>query len=147
MSKAIVPRRPLAVVATTPDDSHAWNLIGIELRLSERGFEVENLGACTPEVLLAETIRDRRPDLVVLSSINGHGALSLHAVLDTLEQYQVKRLAPIVAGGLLTTDPQEADPAAGLLTEAGLDAVFTGPDAWTRFDAYLAGRLRSTRAA
>lgn len=140
MSKAIVPKQPLIIVATTPDDSHAWNLIGIELRLSERGFEVLNLGPCTPEDLLAETIRDRRPDFVVLSSINGHGALSLPLVLETLEHYQVKHTAPIVIGGLLTTDPADAQAAAARLADAGATATFSGPNAWNEFDDFLSLR-------
>ena len=147
MSKAIVPKRPLVIVATTPDDSHAWNLIGIELHLAERGFEVLNLGPCTPEELLAETIRDQRPDLVVLSSINGHGALSLPAVLETLEHYQVKRTAPIVIGGLLTTDPKDTQAAATALTEVGAAGVFTGPQAWKDFDDFLRGQRTKQNTA
>lgn len=131
---------PTAIVATTPDDSHSWNLVGVELRLAERGFVVDNLGPCTPEDLVAERIRDRRPDLVVFSSVNGHGALSLLPVLETLELYQVKRAAPIVAGGLLTTDPATLSQARSRLVEAGVAAVFSGSDAWTSFDAFLAAR-------
>lgn len=141
--------RPLAIVATTPDDSHGWNLTDLALQLDARGFVVENLGPCTPDDLLAETIRDRRPALVALSSLNGHGALSIPRLLATLERYQVKRLAPIVAGGLLTTDPAAAAGAAEALREAGLAAVFSGPAAWAAFDRFLArrrlGRPASTR--
>lgn len=139
--------RPTAIVSTTPDDSHSWNLVGVELRLAERGFAVENLGPCTPEELVAERIRDRRPDLVVFSSVNGHGALSLLPVLETLERYQVKRSAPIVAGGLLTTDPAALAEAQLGLIAAGISAIFAGPDAWTRFDAFLAARGLATGAA
>jgi methylaspartate mutase sigma subunit len=140
---------PLAIVATTPDDSHGWNLIGVTMRLEERGFAVENLGPCTPSDLLAQRIRDKRPSLVVLSSVNGHGALSLPSVLETLEQYQVRRLAPIVVGGLLTTNPALLPDAAIQLRQAGIAAVFAGDDAWTEFDRFLAeccGNLESNEA-
>ena len=128
----------LAVVATTPDDSHVWNLVGVQLELEERGFEVLNLGACTPADLVAEVVRDRRPVLLVISSINGHGAISLGEVVHTLEEYQVKRSTTIVAGGLLTTDPATAGAAERELLDLGLAGVFTGADAWPRFDSFLA---------
>jgi methylaspartate mutase sigma subunit len=141
---------PLAVVATTPDDSHSWNLVGVEFQLVERGFAVDNLGPCTPEALLAERIRHLRPDLVVLSSVNGHGGLSLLSVLETLDRYQLKRLAPIVAGGLLTTDPLALPDVAAALKYAGISAVFAGPNAWAAFDAHMAtlpiGKARPGRS-
>lgn len=130
---------PLALVATTPDDSHIWNLVGVQLKLEERGFIVENLGACTPTELLAQTVRDRRPMLVVISTINGHGALSMGAVMRTLESYQARRLATIVVGGLLTTDPALATAAEADLLALGCAGVFTGNDAWDRFDSFVEG--------
>ena len=131
-------RQPLALVATTSDDSHSWNLVIVALRLEARGFEVENLGANTPEMLLAERIRDRRPDLVTLSTINGHGYRSIPGVLEALKRYQVKQAAPLVLGGLLTTGPEEEFAMAELLSAEGVSAVFSGPEAWSRFDAFLA---------
>ncbi|MGA8907223.1 MAG: cobalamin-dependent protein [Acidobacteriaceae bacterium] len=130
-------RSRLAVVATTPDDSHLWNLVGVQLKLEERGFEVRNLGACTPTELLAETVRGLRPDLLAISTINGHGAISMAGVMQALEQYQVKRVAPIVVGGLLTTDPATLGHAEAELLQLGCAGVFTGDRAWERFDQFL----------
>lgn len=138
--------RRLAVVATTPDDSHMWNLVGVQLELEERGFQVINLGACTPGDLLAETIREHRPALIVVSSINGHGAISMATVLRTLEEYQLKRVAPILIGGILTTDPATAAIAEGQLLDMGCSGVFTGDTAWQEFDSFIA-RLERARAA
>jgi methylmalonyl-CoA mutase cobalamin-binding subunit len=139
------PASKLAIVATTPDDSHIWNLVGVQLKLEERGFEVRNLGACTPPELIAETVRDLRPDLLVISSINGHGAISMTALMTVLEQYQVKRATTIVAGGLLTTDPALSAKAEAQLTETGCAGVFVGEDAWERFDRFLARRAGKGR--
>ncbi len=140
MSPCAVTPAPLAVVATTPDDSHVWNLLGVQLKLEERGYGVLNLGACTPAELLAETIRDRRPALVVISTVNGHGALSVPKVLDVLFQYQIQHLAPIAVGGLLTTEPDKAQGAARAIEDDSAAQVFIGEDAWHRFDRFLAER-------
>ena len=133
----------LAVVATTPDDSHIWNLVGVQLKLEERGFQVCNLGACTPAELVAEVVRNLQPELLVISSINGHGAISMSAVIRALEEYQVKRSTTIIAGGLLTTDPTRSGIAAAELVELGCSGVFSGDDAWIRFDRFIK-RLRAT---
>ena len=65
------PRR--AVIATVPSDSHMWNLVYIELLLKEHGWDVNNLGACTPLELVVDTCLAERPDMLVVSSVNGHG--------------------------------------------------------------------------
>jgi methylmalonyl-CoA mutase cobalamin-binding subunit len=140
--------KPLAIVATTVDDSHVWNLVGVELKLRDRGFAVRNLGACTSPAEIAEAVRTYRPALLAISTINGHGALSIAPILETLEQYQLKRAVKIVVGGLLTTDPALAPAAAQRLLDHGVDAVLTGADAWQRFDGMFAsqpnGRTRSS---
>lgn len=127
----------LALVATTPDDSHVWNLIGVQLKLEERGFHVENLGACTPLTELIEAIMEQRPALLALSSVNGHGAISIRALLAALEEAGLLGRFPIVAGGLLTTDPEQAARAAAELRQLGCAGVFVGEQAWTQFDAWL----------
>jgi methylmalonyl-CoA mutase cobalamin-binding subunit len=130
--------RPLAIVATTADDSHIWNLVGVELKLRDRGYQVKNLGACTPATEIAEAVRSHRPVLLAISTINGHGALSIAPILETLQDYQLKRAVKIVIGGLLTIDPAVAPSVAQRLLDQGADAVLTGDDAWQRFDSMFA---------
>src|SRR5205823_4406136 len=61
------------VVTSVASDSHTWNLVFLQLALEELGHRVVNLGACVPdELLVAECLRVR-PDLIVVSSVNGHG--------------------------------------------------------------------------
>ena len=69
-----MPPRLDVVLTTTRSDSHTWNLIYIERWLCEHGCDVLNLGNCVEPDVVAETCRDRRPDLLVVSSINGLGA-------------------------------------------------------------------------
>ena len=134
----MIETRRLAIVATSPDDSHAWNLVGVQLMLEQRGFRVVNLGPCTPTAELAEQIRDRRPALVVISTVNGHGLMSLPPMLDLLDLYQARGLSRIVVGGLLTTRRTLTSNETASLRAGGIDGIFTGADAWERFDAYLA---------
>jgi methylaspartate mutase sigma subunit len=129
----------LAILASTPDDSHQWNLHGVEMELKERNIDVINLGPLTSCKVIAETVRDRRPDLLVVSTVNGHGVHSMMEVLRALEEYQVKRSIRIVIGGLLTTDPEDAKTAKSTLMSAGCSGVFTGPEAWSGFDEFLLG--------
>jgi methylaspartate mutase sigma subunit len=129
----------LAILASTLDDSHQWNLHGVEIELKERNIDVINLGPLTPCKMIAETVRDRRPDLLVVSTVNGHGVHSMMEVLRTLEEYQLKRSTRIVIGGLLTTDPEETKTAISTLISAGCSGVFTGPEAWSSFDEFLQG--------
>ncbi|MBB5801410.1 methylmalonyl-CoA mutase cobalamin-binding subunit [Saccharothrix ecbatanensis] len=68
--------RPVRVVLSSVfSDAHTWNLVFLQLLLEEHGCLVTNLGACVPEELLLEHCRDHRPDLVVISTVNGHGHL------------------------------------------------------------------------
>lgn len=127
----------LAIVATTPDDSHSWNLIAVQLELEKRGYSVRNLGPCTPVQFLAECIRDTRPSLVVLSTINGHGIHSLKSVIETIDSYQLRRTISLVAGGNLTTNSQTSSDVIFELKNIGFDEIFIGPDSWTEFDKFI----------
>ncbi len=129
--------QPLAIVASTVDDSHIWNLTGVELELRDRGFDVMNLGCCTQPEHVAESVRDHRPDLTVISSVNGHGALSGLALAETLLQYQAFSASTIVIGGKLTIDGLVPPMVVLALKRAGYDAVLSGPDAWRNLDRLL----------
>ena len=68
------PLRRLDVVLTgLSSDAHTWNLVYLELLLEEMGCRVTNLGACTPDVTIVRACATRRPNLLVVSSLNGHG--------------------------------------------------------------------------
>src|SRR5689334_16258049 len=90
---------PGVVVSGTASDSHTWNLVYLQLLLEELGRRVHNLGPCVPDDLLVERCTRLRPALVVLSSVNGHGATDGLRVIGRLRA----RLpgTPIVIGGKL----------------------------------------------
>lgn len=60
-------------MASVASDSHTWNLVFLYLLLEELGFDVVNLGASLPDDILISECTRIEPDLVVISSVNGHG--------------------------------------------------------------------------
>lgn len=119
-------RNVQTLLAGTASDSHTWNLVYLQLLLEELGHEVRNLGPCVTDELLTETCAAGRPDLVVLSSVNGHG---YRDGLNAVRALRAARLHPLVViGGKLgvagRTDPERR----ARLLEAGCDAVFDDGD-------------------
>ena len=112
-----------ALVSGTPSDAHTWNLVYLQLFLEEQGYAVTNLGACTPaELLISEGIA-RGPDVIVLSSINGHGHRDGLDIVRALRAVPELAGTRVVIGGKLGIGGPEPSRAAELLA-AGFDAVF-----------------------
>jgi methylmalonyl-CoA mutase cobalamin-binding subunit len=126
-----------AVIATVPSDSHMWNLVYIELVLSESGWEVNNLGACTPAELVVETCLRERPDLLVVSSVNGHGHIGGRKLIGQLRSRRELDYLPAVIGGKLGTLGAKNSMFAEPLLAAGYSAVFTEGDALDGFTRFI----------
>ncbi|MFE3324282.1 cobalamin B12-binding domain-containing protein [Streptomyces sp. NPDC059176] len=112
------------VVTTMASDSHTWNLVFLQLLLEELGHRVTNLGACVPDELLVAECRRIEPDLIVLSSVNGHGFHDGLRVIAALRACPALARTATVIGGKLGI-AGSGDPARqqALLT-AGFDGVF-----------------------
>ena len=111
------------VVSGLSSDAHTWNLVYIQLVLEELGHDVINMGACVPDQELIEYCRTERPDLIVLSSVNGHGFADGMRVIAALRGAPELIATPVVIGGKL--DIVGGDPSiAGQLLAAGFDAVY-----------------------
>ncbi|MFI5620500.1 cobalamin B12-binding domain-containing protein [Streptomyces sp. NPDC051567] len=120
-------RRNVNILLTgTASDSHTWNLVYLQLFLEELGHSVSNLGPCVTDELLTGACAADAPDLVVISSVNGHG------YRDGLSAVRALRRAgltvPVVIGGKLgvagAADPEQR----ARLLDAGCDAVFDDGD-------------------
>ena len=125
----VLPPRPgasrlSALVTTVVSDSHTWNLVFLQLALEELGHEVRNLGPCVPPGdVVAECLRSR-PDLVLVSTVNGHGYRDGMMLIGQLRARQELAALPVVIGGKLGI-AGPADPhGQGRLRSAGFDAVF-----------------------
>ena len=116
------------VISGTASDSHTWNLVYLQLLIQELGHAVVNLGSCVPDGLLVAECRQRQPDLVVISSVNGHGfndGLRLAALLSSQPELADTAL---VIGGKLGTDGLRSVGWQRRLLDAGFDRVFDGGD-------------------
>jgi methylaspartate mutase sigma subunit len=112
------------VVTSVASDSHTWNLVFLQLTLEELGHRVVNLGACVPDDLLVTECLRLRPDLVVVSSVNGHGFFDGTRLIRRIRERPELAATPVVIGGKLgIAGPGGRDTREQLRT-AGYDAVF-----------------------
>jgi methylaspartate mutase sigma subunit len=134
------------VVAGTASDAHTWNLVFLQLLFEDWGHRVRNLGACVPEdTTVAECLR-LRPDLIVVSTVNGHGIEDGLSLARKLRSRAELAITPAVIGGKLAiSGPIAADVAEGLI-QAGFDAVYND-DADRRDELMAFVREIATRTA
>lgn len=123
------------LLSTVESDSHFWNLIFLKKLLEEHGAVVRNLGGCTPVDLVVEKLAEYEPDLLVVSSVNGHGYHGARVLLTEIQRAGLE--VPCVAGGKLTTTASENDRVRRRLLAHGFTDVFVGEDAIQRFHAFL----------
>jgi methylaspartate mutase sigma subunit len=128
------------LLSTVESDSHFWNLIYLDKVLEEHGAAVRNLGSCTPAGLVVEELGEYRPDLLVVSSINGHGYYEARELLTRIRQ--AGREVPCVIGGNLTTAAADRDRVRRDLLAHGFTDVFVAEDAIERFREFLHFGLR-----
>ncbi|WP_329572856.1 cobalamin B12-binding domain-containing protein [Kitasatospora sp. NBC_01266] len=127
------------IVTSLASDSHTWNLVFLQLLIEECGYQVVNLGPCVPDDLLAAECAAQEPDMVVISSVNGHGYQDGMRVIGKLRALSPLAATPIVIGGKLGTDDREGAARTADLTAAGFDAVFEdGQDPVVAFRGFLA---------
>lgn len=135
----------LVLLSGTASDSHTWNLVYLQLLLEEEGYRVVNLGACVPPVLLADECEAEQPDLVVLSTVNGHGYQDGPRALAEVRSRPGLASVPVVIGGKLGTggpEPVQAD----ALRAAGFTEVFDDDTAITRFREFIAAFVLASTA-
>jgi methylaspartate mutase sigma subunit len=112
------------VVTSVASDSHTWNLVYLQLVLEELGHRVRNLGACVPDDLLVSECLQDRPDLVVVSSVNGHGLQEGIRLVARIRSCTELAGMPVVIGGKLGIDGSACRRSHDWLRSAGYDEVF-----------------------
>lgn len=127
------------IVTSLASDAHTWNLVYLQLVLEELGHDVRNLGACVPdELLVGECVRNA-PDLIVISSVNGHGFHEGKRVIGKLRAREELAGVPVVIGGKLgISGPAGGHDHTATLIEAGFDGVFENEGGMAAFRAFLA---------
>jgi methylaspartate mutase sigma subunit len=128
------------VVTGLPSDAHTWNLVFIQMLLEDLGHKVVNLGPCVPQDEIVESCCKSEPDLLVISSVNGHGYNDARPLIEAVRSRWELADLPVVIGGKLGIAGQERE-WTGELMRAGFDAVFqdgTGLDPFTSYVGSLA---------
>ena len=125
------------VVTSVSSDSHTWNLVYLQLLLEEMGHHVTNLGPCVPDLELLGRCREIAPDLIVVSSVNGHGCRDGMRAIGVLRGCPEFVTTPIVIGGKLDVSGGAESNRERLLA-AGFDAVFPRDADVDAFRAYVA---------
>lgn len=125
------------LLGTVSSDAHTWNLVFLQLVLEEAGHQVINLGACVPVELFVTVCLDRRPDLVVVSSVNGHGFADGKLLAAALRREPALADIPVVIGGKLGVDGSLTGAQVGELLAAGFNAVFDDGVGRERFLEYV----------
>jgi methylaspartate mutase sigma subunit len=110
-------------VTSVSSDSHTWNLVYLQLVLEELGHRVVNLGACVPDDLVVAECRRDRYDLVVVSTVNGHGYLDGARLIRRIRACPELAATPVVIGGKLGICGPGRRSSEELLA-AGFDAVY-----------------------
>jgi methylaspartate mutase sigma subunit len=125
MALDLLPARRLDVVVTSlSSDAHTWNLVYLQLLLEELRCRVTNLGACTPDETILRRCAERTPDLLVISSINGHGVHDGLRLIRALRRTPELAGLPVVIGGRLDATGGADRGTAARLLAAGFDSVF-----------------------
>jgi methylaspartate mutase sigma subunit len=137
------PDTSLSILVTSvASDSHTWNLVYLQLALEELGHQVVNLGACVPdELLITECLRSR-PDIVVVSTVNGHGFIDGMRLIGCLRACEELASMLVVIGGKLGISGPSGRRNRDQLLAAGFDAVFEETEGITALRAF-AERLMS----
>jgi len=125
------------LITSVASDSHSWNLVFMQLWLEEHSFEVQNLGNCVPAAEVVEACAEFHPALLVVSTVNGHGAIDGMKMIETLKTASPVETMRVVIGGKLSTAVEEQQELRRTLLEAGYDGVFTGPSALPHFERYM----------
>lgn len=124
------------VVTTVASDSHNWNLVYLQLALEELGHRVLNLGPCVPDELLVSECLRVRPDLVVVSSVNGHGFIDGIPLIGLIRACPELADTPVVIGGKLGIAGPAGRDSRNQLRAAGFDAVFEDDSGMAAFRSF-----------
>jgi methylaspartate mutase sigma subunit len=141
-----VDKAMTVVVTSVSSDAHTWNLVFLQLALEELGHRVVNLGACVPEDLAVSECLRVRPDLVVVSTVNGHGLHDGIRLITQMRERAELAATPVVIGGKLGIAGPGGQVSRHRLRAAGFDAVFeegTGIAAFRSYTRQLAARAAS----
>lgn len=135
------------LLTTIPSDSHTWNLIYLQFFLQESGFKVINLGACVPVELVVENAYSYRPDIIVVSSVNGLAHIEGCELAKGVRSHPLLQDINMVIGGKIGTKGMVNFTYSDKLLQSGYNAVFLESNSMDDFTNYLMKINRKSKLA
>ncbi|WP_395367070.1 cobalamin B12-binding domain-containing protein [Streptomyces sp. YH02] len=118
-------------------DAHTWNLVFLQLLLEDLGHRVINLGPCMPDSEIVEACRRDSPDLLVVSTVNGHGFNAAGPLIAALRARRELSELPVVIGGKLGITDSGQQQRVNDLIDAGYNAVFEEGAGLASFESFI----------
>lgn len=125
------------LISGISSDSHTWNLVYIQLLCEEQGHEVINIGNCVPVDFLIQQTHRHQPELLVISTVNGHGHIEGVEIIQEIKKYDLLKQMKVVIGGKLGTAGDGNQRHVQKLLDNGFDRVFCSDHAVDEFMVYL----------
>ncbi|MBI4771479.1 MAG: corrinoid protein [Chloroflexi bacterium] len=116
-------RLGLAVSGTVQGDIHDIGKTLVGVMLSANGFEVIDLGVNVPAATFVEQVRQRRPDLLLLSALITTTMLRQGEVIRALREAGLRDQVKVMVGGAPTTPAWARDIGADGYAENAGEAV------------------------
>ncbi|WBB78040.1 cobalamin-dependent protein [Micromonospora sp. WMMD882] len=120
------PNRHVVILGVAASDAHAVANHLIAMHLREHGFDVVNLGVCTPLTEFADAL-DAHPDAeaVIIGSLNGHAHADLQGLPELRAAGRLHR--PVILGGNLSVGSHKSDDDLARLRDLGVDHILEDP--------------------
>lgn len=123
-SALTLPGQPRTVLTTISSDCHTWNLVFLQLLLEEHGHYVANCGPCVPVEEAIERCVLERAQLLVISTVNGHGLIEAGSYITRIKADSRLIGLRVVLGGKLGVNGSTSEAEVAQLMALGFDAIF-----------------------
>lgn len=125
------------LITSISSDSHTWNLVYMQLLCEELGCDVVNIGNCIPHDYLIQKLHYCKPDILLISSVNGHGYIEGIEIIRKIKNYRMLRQIISVIGGKLDTQRCINSAHIQKLYDEGFNGVFVEENSIDRFISFL----------
>jgi methylaspartate mutase sigma subunit len=114
------------ILGVAASDAHIVANKLIEMALTDHGFNVVNLGACTTIDEFCQAYVQNKPVLaIVIGSLNGHAVNDITGLALAKRQYKVT--CPVIVGGNLSVGSQKDSSIHQELYGLGVDVILHSP--------------------
>ncbi|MFT6778541.1 MAG: methylaspartate mutase sigma subunit [Paraglaciecola sp.] len=109
------------IIAMTESDAHVVANKLLQLYLEDHGYNIINLGACTPMKHVVQSAAVINPQAIVLGSQNGHALEDISSLLSLKKDFKIN--CPVILGGNLSVGAQKSNDFELEFQRAGVDYI------------------------